>query len=58
VKALFTDPAVPRALDRRALAQIFADRLEDFMVPRHIEIRAELPRSAHGKIAKAELVQA
>jgi acyl-coenzyme A synthetase/AMP-(fatty) acid ligase len=27
------------------------------MVPRHIEIRTELPRSAHGKIAKAELVQ-
>ena len=35
-----------------------ADRLEDFMVPRYIEIRAELPRSAHGKIAKTELVQA
>jgi amino acid adenylation domain-containing protein len=31
------------------------ERLEDFMVPRHVEIRASLPKTSTGKIARREL---
>jgi long-chain acyl-CoA synthetase len=32
-----------------------ASRLENFMVPKSVEIRQSLPKSAHGKIDKKEL---
>ncbi len=40
-------------------AQILAhcrDRLENFMVPKYVEIRSEMPKTSSGKIAKRELV--
>lgn len=43
------------ATDERELLGFCADRLEDFMVPKFVQIRAALPKSSNGKIAKREL---
>ncbi len=41
--------------DERELLGFCADRLEDFMVPKIVQIRHALPKSSNGKIAKREL---
>lgn len=43
------------ALSETELRAFCADRLEDFMVPKFVQFRASLPKSANGKIAKREL---
>ena len=43
------------ALDARAIQQACAARLESFMVPKHVEIVAELAKGATGKIQKTGL---
>ena len=35
-----------------------AARLEEFMVPKHVEFRGQLPKSENGKIARKELIAA
>jgi long-chain acyl-CoA synthetase len=44
-------------LTRQAVLRHCAARLEDFMVPRIVEFREELPQTASGKIARALLAQ-
>ncbi|HLA85519.1 MAG TPA: AMP-binding protein [Thermoguttaceae bacterium] len=41
--------------DKQALLRHCAEHLEDYMVPREIEFREELPKSDNGKILKREL---
>jgi len=41
--------------ERRVIAHCKA-HLEDFMVPKYVEVRAHLPKTSSGKIAKRELV--
>ncbi|HEX4926859.1 MAG TPA: AMP-binding protein [Burkholderiales bacterium] len=54
VKAvLVIDPG--SALTPREVIRHCAARLEEFMVPKHVEFRAELPRSENGKVARREL---
>ena len=43
-------------LTEAAILRRCSDRLEDFMVPKTIEIRADLPKSPHGKIARDQLL--
>lgn len=43
-------------LTEMELRAFCADRLEDFMVPKIVQFRPVLPKSANGKIAKRELV--
>lgn len=43
-------------LDERAILRECRQRLEGFMVPKHVAIVADLPKSANGKIAKRALV--
>ena len=37
------------------IIKLCARSLENFMIPKYVEIRTELPKSSHGKIAKKEL---
>jgi acyl-CoA synthetase (AMP-forming)/AMP-acid ligase II len=46
------------SLTEQELLRHCAARLEDFMVPQILEVRAELPKSANGKIDKRTLVGA
>lgn len=54
----FVSPKVGRSLDERAMLAFCAERLENFMIPTLLEIRAHLPKSSNGKIAKRELIPA
>jgi amino acid adenylation domain-containing protein len=45
-------------LTERAVIRHCAARLEDFMVPKHVEFRDELPKSDNGKIARREIAEA
>jgi amino acid adenylation domain-containing protein len=45
-------------LTERAVIRHCAARLEDFMVPKQVEFRAELPKSENGKIARREIAEA
>jgi amino acid adenylation domain-containing protein len=45
-------------LTERDVIRHCAARLEDFMVPKHVEFRGELPKSENGKIARREIAAA
>lgn len=51
----FVTLKVGKVADERELLSFCADRLEDFMVPKVVQIRTALPKSSNGKIAKREL---
>ncbi len=56
VKAfVVVDPAYASSLDAKAIQRECQARLESFMVPRHVEVVAELARGATGKIDKKGL---
>lgn len=44
-------------LNEKDILRRCSQQLEDFMMPKVIEIRAELPKTANGKIDKAELLE-
>ena len=48
-------PLDGHALDPEAVRAFLAPRLADFKIPRHIEVRDELPREESGKIFKRRL---
>ncbi len=54
VKA-FVVLATPDALTARDIARHCTQRLESFMVPKHIEIRDELPKTDSGKVKHKDL---
>lgn len=45
-------PAPGRRLDPEALSRFLAERLSDYKIPRRVEVVAELPRNATGKVVK------
>ena len=45
------------ALTEREVIRHCAVRLEDFMVPKHVEFRGELPKSENGKIARRQIAE-
>jgi amino acid adenylation domain-containing protein len=54
VKAIIVaDPE--SGLTAREVVRHCASRLEEYMVPKHVEFRGELPRSENGKVARREL---
>jgi amino acid adenylation domain-containing protein len=56
VKAfVVVDPAAAATLDAKAIQRACQARLESFMVPKHVEIVAELAKGATGKIDKKGL---
>lgn len=56
VKAVIAaDPA--SRLTERDVIRHCAARLEDFMVPKHVEFRGELPKSENGKIARRQIAE-
>jgi amino acid adenylation domain-containing protein len=56
VKAvLAVDPE--SGLNEREVIRHCAARLEDFMVPKHVEFRGELPKSENGKIARRQIAE-
>jgi amino acid adenylation domain-containing protein len=44
-------------LTEREVIRHCAARLEDFMVPKHVEFRGELPKSENGKIARRQIME-
>ncbi|MBW2073018.1 MAG: hypothetical protein JRI89_17455, partial [Deltaproteobacteria bacterium] len=42
----------PSSLSKKAVQQHCSDNLEHFMVPKYVEIVAELPRTSSGKVDK------
>jgi amino acid adenylation domain-containing protein len=44
-------------LNEREVIRHCAARLEDFMVPKHVEFRGELPKSENGKIARRQIAE-
>ena len=44
-------------LTERDVVRHCAARLEDFMVPKHVEFRGELPKSENGKIARRQIAE-
>jgi len=51
----FVVPAGGRSLSARDIISHCAGRLENFMVPKHVEFRSELPKTATGKIRHGPL---
>jgi len=43
------------SLKKQDIQKYCARRIENFMVPKYIEVRKELPKSSHGKISKHDL---
>ena len=43
-------------LDEKKIIQYCSKHLENFMVPKHIEIRQQLPKTTTGKISKKDLI--
>jgi acyl-CoA synthetase (AMP-forming)/AMP-acid ligase II len=56
IKALVAAEPESRLTERDVIRHCAA-RLEDFMVPKHIEFRSELPKSENGKIARRQLAE-
>jgi len=52
----FVVPEEDVTLSASSIKQYCAARLENFMVPQHIETVSELPKSPNGKIAKRDLL--
>ena len=44
-------------LSEREVIRHCAARLEDFMVPKYVEFRGELPKSENGKIARRQIAE-
>jgi acyl-CoA synthetase (AMP-forming)/AMP-acid ligase II len=44
-------------LTERDVIRHCASRLEEFMVPKHVEFRGELPKSENGKIARRQIAE-
>ncbi len=55
VPAAFVQPREGSALTAQALRDFLQGKLSPVEMPRHIELRAELPRTAVGKLSKKEL---
>jgi acyl-coenzyme A synthetase/AMP-(fatty) acid ligase len=53
----FVVPEAGATLDERGLRRELVNRLENFMVPRDIILRDELPRSPNGKIDRQALAR-
>ncbi len=54
----FLEQSAKRFSDKTALVcedQRLTLHMKNFMVPKYVEIRDELPKSSHGKIAQKEL---
>jgi acyl-coenzyme A synthetase/AMP-(fatty) acid ligase len=49
------DPEVQPPLTETAILRHCREMLEEFMVPRHVEIRDSLPKTGSGKIKKIDL---
>ncbi len=49
------DPAA--GLTERAVIRHCAARLEDFMVPKHVQFREALPKSENGKISRRQVAE-
>jgi acyl-CoA synthetase (AMP-forming)/AMP-acid ligase II len=54
IKAVIAADPDARLTEREVIRHCAA-RLEDFMVPKHVEFRGELPKSENGKIARREI---
>jgi amino acid adenylation domain-containing protein len=50
--------AAEDGLTERDIIRHCSARLEEFMVPKHVEFRSQLPKSENGKIARKELIAA
>ena len=50
--------AADDGVGERDIIRHCAARLEEFMVPKHVEFRGQLPKSENGKIARKELITA
>jgi len=57
IKAIVA-PRSGSALDEQAVLRYCAERLEDFMVPKYVEILSTIPKTANGKIDKRQLAGA
>ena len=55
VPAAFVQPREGSGLTEAALRDFLKDKLSPVEMPRHVELRAELPRTAVGKLSKKEL---
>ncbi len=55
VPAAFVQPREGSHLSEQALRDFLKDKLSPVEMPRHLELRAELPRTAVGKLSKKEL---
>jgi amino acid adenylation domain-containing protein len=54
IKAVLAADPESRLTERDVIRHC-ASRLEDFMVPKHVEFRGELPKSENGKIARRQI---
>jgi len=50
--------AADEGVSERDIIRHCSERLEDFMVPKQVEFRSQLPKSENGKIARKELIAA
>jgi len=50
--------AADEGVSERDIVRHCSERLEEFMVPKHVEFRGQLPKSENGKIARKELMAA
>jgi fatty-acyl-CoA synthase len=57
VGVAFVVPVEGREIDPGALEAFLADRLAKFKIPKHWVARADLPRTAYGKVVKPRLVE-
>jgi amino acid adenylation domain-containing protein len=56
IKAVLAADPESRLTERDVIRHCSA-RLEDFMVPKHVEFRGELPKSENGKIARRQIAE-
>ena len=56
IKAVIAADPESRLTEREVIRHC-ASRLEDFMVPKHVEFRPELPKSENGKIARRQIAE-
>jgi long-chain acyl-CoA synthetase len=56
IKAVLAVDPESRVTERDVIRHC-AERLEDFMVPKYVEFRAELPKSENGKISRRQIAE-
>jgi acyl-coenzyme A synthetase/AMP-(fatty) acid ligase len=56
IKAVIAADPESRLTERDVIRHC-TSRLEDFMVPKHVEFRGELPKSENGKIARRQIAE-